>query len=30
MESISTQSPLPYYHVEHKEDMTILEWIPVW
>jgi hypothetical protein len=20
MESISTQSPLPYYHVEHKED----------
>jgi hypothetical protein len=22
MESISTQSPLPYYHVEHKEDET--------
>jgi hypothetical protein len=22
MESISTQSPFPYYHVEHKEDET--------
>jgi hypothetical protein len=22
MESISTQSPLPYYHVEHEEDET--------
>jgi hypothetical protein len=22
MESISTQSPLPYYHVKHKEDET--------
>jgi hypothetical protein len=20
MESISTQSPLPYYHIKHKED----------
>jgi hypothetical protein len=24
MESISTQSPLPYYHVEHKEDAFVM------